>query len=963
VGTSDDDLIELAGAILDGSAVDWGTVETDPDVDPDLLHQLRIVADLAQVHRSDPIAHTRRDHPALAGVDPSALPQWGPLLVLERVGHGSFGDVFRAWDTRLEREVALKLIEATGRPEEPLAAIDEGRLLARIRHPNVLAVYGAERIGPQVGIWTEFIHGRTLAQILAAEGPFTSAAAAAIGVEICSALDAVHAAGLLHRDIKAQNVMREDGGRIVLMDFGAGAEHAVEGSGAGRTVAGTPLYVAPELLGSGRPTPQSDVYSVGILLFHLVTGSFPVNGRSLEEVAKRHSNDARLALSRARPSLPRDFVAIVNRAIEPDPSRRFNTARLLRDALAASTGDLPEDATPSSRRPVWVAGGVAVALCAAILVLGAEGGLLTRVNRRFDAGQGLAGATPMSMRRVATPAMGLNRAGTPSFDGRLYSNADINLDLQVFDLASGVSRRLTDRQQAKEMAEFSAVSPEGSQVAYSWLTSADAYELRLVGVEDRQSRVLVPAGRVLNIIPIEWSRDASAVLCLVHQARGHFQMGLVSVATGALRIISDFGPNQPQHMTLSKDGRFVAYDFPASAGERDIVIQSVDGSVRHLLISHPADDVSPVWTPDGRHLLFLSNRSGTYDGWIVETANGSAVGEPAMVVRNVGEVVMAGFTSAGALYYWRRSGDMDVFTRSIDAGTAGRAERVPSRIQGANSAPAWSPDGRFLAYLSRRDPEGSAARSIVVIHPLSGGRDREIPIALKTVGPAVLRWSPDGHEILLSGQDDEGHTGAFVLQTAYGVVRPAIVAVDGSPNEAVRGAHWWIDGRSIAWISGDRIVVGQPGAHDARVVYRPGTGTHPLRLDNFEISPDRRSLAMAGWLDGTDPLEGVLLIAPIGGVPYELLRTTSPAMVSLQGWSPDGRSLLVTRRDSRNPAPHSLWRVWLDGTARDTGVRIPGFTQVNRVQIDPRGVRIAYAADQVRWEIWVLEHFLPDSAQ
>ena len=130
--------------------------------------------------------------------------------------------MFRAWDTRLEREVALKLIDATS----PVLAIEEGRLLARVRHPNVVDVYGAERLGSQIGIWTEFIRGKTLEQVLALEGPFLAADATAIGAPVCSALSAVHDAGLLHRDIKAQNVMREDGGRIVLMDFGAGREIA-----------------------------------------------------------------------------------------------------------------------------------------------------------------------------------------------------------------------------------------------------------------------------------------------------------------------------------------------------------------------------------------------------------------------------------------------------------------------------------------------------------------------------------------------------------------------------------------------------------------------------------------------------------------------------------------------------------------------------------------------------------------
>src|SRR5207244_2811767 len=102
------------------------------------------------------------------------------------------------------------------------SVIDEGRLLARIRHPNVVTVHGADRIDGRVGLWMEYIHGRTLERSLAEQGPFSAPEAGEIGIQVCRALAAVHQAGLLHRDIKAQNVMREDGGRLVLMDFGAG---------------------------------------------------------------------------------------------------------------------------------------------------------------------------------------------------------------------------------------------------------------------------------------------------------------------------------------------------------------------------------------------------------------------------------------------------------------------------------------------------------------------------------------------------------------------------------------------------------------------------------------------------------------------------------------------------------------------------------------------------------------------
>lgn len=196
---------------------------------------------------------------------------WGPLVILEKVGRGSFGDVYRAWDPRLQREVALKLIAE--QDDATSVAVEEGRLLARVRHPNVLTVHGAERIGGRTGIWMEYFRGETLAVEVGRRGPLPADDAARIGADVCAALAAVHAAGVIHRDVKATNVMRDSTGRIVLGDFGAGAELAEDTGEAGPQIAGTPLYLAPEVLQNRTATVASDLYSVGVLLYFLVTGT------------------------------------------------------------------------------------------------------------------------------------------------------------------------------------------------------------------------------------------------------------------------------------------------------------------------------------------------------------------------------------------------------------------------------------------------------------------------------------------------------------------------------------------------------------------------------------------------------------------------------------------------------------------------------------------------------------------
>jgi serine/threonine-protein kinase len=144
----------------------------------------------------------------------------------------------------------------------------------------------------------------------------------------------VHAAGLVHRDVKPHNVMREDSGRVVLMDFGAGIELEDLTDGPQRRYVGTPLYMAPELFDRQRPSPQTDLYSLGILLYHLVTGIYPLEGESPTAVHVKHLQGERLRLRDVRPDLPTEFVRIVERAVDPDPAKRYATAGELEADLA-----------------------------------------------------------------------------------------------------------------------------------------------------------------------------------------------------------------------------------------------------------------------------------------------------------------------------------------------------------------------------------------------------------------------------------------------------------------------------------------------------------------------------------------------------------------------------------------------------------------------------------------------------
>jgi TolB-like protein/Tfp pilus assembly protein PilF len=368
-------LVELAEAVADGRVIDWDSEELSARTPEEraVVHHLRLLAGVAGVHRStitsplDPDDLLDAAHEITSGT-------WGPLEIKECIGGGSFGMVYRAWDPRLARDVALKLLRRQTDAAQASVIIEEGRMLARIHHPHVITVYGASRYADRVGIWMEYIRGRTLERVIAEDGTMGAREAALIGSELCSALAAVHGQGVVHRDIKAHNVMREEGGRLVLMDFGAGEDPfapARPGS-----IAGTPLYMAPELFTGSKATPASDLYSLGVLLFRLVTGKYPVNGKSVDQVRLAHEGNERLHLRDVRPDLPPGFVKAVERALAPNPAQRFDSAGAFEAALgtevlsdSARSGEIVAVAPKRSWNNVSIAAVLAAVVVAAVFVV------------------------------------------------------------------------------------------------------------------------------------------------------------------------------------------------------------------------------------------------------------------------------------------------------------------------------------------------------------------------------------------------------------------------------------------------------------------------------------------------------------------------------------------------------------------------------------------------------------------
>lgn len=327
-GRDQDDLVRLASKILDGEKVDWDAETERTPALADEIRDLRWIASIAQVRGSAPAL------PPEAPLAPGDA--WGTLRIVERIGRGAAGDVYRAFDPALGREVALKIwredavYRTTG---------TEARHLRKVRHARVVQVLGAERHDGLAGMWTDFLEGRNLEEVLRERGPLGVEEACVVGAGVCEALEAVHASHMVHRDVKTSNVMCLADETVVLIDFGSAKELPGGVPAPTERIRGTPVSTAPELLkGETDVAPSADLYSLGVLLYRLVSGANPIEARHYGELLDRLEARQRVPLSERVPGCDPAYLAIVERAMAWAPADRPASAAEVREALLRIPG-------------------------------------------------------------------------------------------------------------------------------------------------------------------------------------------------------------------------------------------------------------------------------------------------------------------------------------------------------------------------------------------------------------------------------------------------------------------------------------------------------------------------------------------------------------------------------------------------------------------------------------------------
>ena len=612
-------------------------------------------------------------------------------------------------------------------------------------------------------------------------------------------------------------------------------------------------------------------------------------------------------------------------------------------------------------------------------------------------------AGAMSSRRVWTLPGSAVVYGTVSHDGRYLPYSDWavpggNGELFLHDMTTGVDRRITHEVEefASEFAWDVTFSPDDTQLAYAW-SNGKHHELRIIGLQTSavsRPRVLFSNPKVPRIAPGDWSADGQWLAVRLTGQDKTEQIGVVAIKDGSLRVLRSQPRSDSSRLFFSPDSRYLAYDLPGkdSGTRRDVFVLAVDGSREIPAVVHPADDALMGWSPDGRQLLFTSDRTGSRGLWALAFVDGKSQGAPEQIKADIAGGSM-GLTSRGALYLLVHHSNFTGVIRSDIQAAAFDFEKgqflskptlAVETFVGANNFPAWSPDGKSLAFLSGR--AGGRSGYVIMILSPDTGQLRElhlqVNISIMAAWSQLMRWSPDGLSLAVPATDVQGRQGLFRIDATTGEASPIVLGSPGptgggtpTPSRALNPV-WAPDGRKIYYLRFDPgdgftvVIERELSSGNEKEVIRRSRRAIPMDVD---LSPDGRYWAAldGDWFVGSPAEPGVtrkwsvLLIPASGGEPKELMRGESHGAGVLM-WAPDSRSCYVYSIKDKSTGAREVWRVGIDGTepqrlGLDVGVLGNPATSDQRLHPHPDGRWVAFASAEPAKpdEVWALENFLP----
>ena len=559
--------------------------------------------------------------------------------------------------------------------------------------------------------------------------------------------------------------------------------------------------------------------------------------------------------------------------------------------------------------------------------------IVAQARVRLTALGGPGGAGGLITRRILTDASGVGEVLTG--DGKFIRGLDRETgDVFQFEVASGRTSRIKNGgpwSDTEKTLEEQAFSRDGKQIAYNAEVLSDAKDwfipLRIRNMDGSGVRTLF-SEKNSYVSPLDWSPDAGSILALLDRNKA-VALTVISTADGSVRILKSIAPGGVSfyRARFSPDGRFVAFSLvrEGSPPHCDVFLMTADGRNEVVVAGHSAEDQLLGWTPDGRSLLFLSDRSGTWDIWTARITGGKQQGEPELLKKDFGYCVVLGFAPDGSLYYKTDTYLGGLYNGAVDLET-GKVlvppAPVSTRYTGPPVQPTWSPDGRNLAYISFRghiDP----GNLILTIRSAATGEERFLSPHLR--GVHQISWAPDGRSIIALG----------LTGTQIGIFR-----IDVETSEITKLADGGLaprlcpDGKTLVFVKGGPMITKRnlDTGEESEVVKIKGL--------NYDLSPDGREVVFQ--VDGA-----VKTVSLNGGEPRELFRGSAAD----SRWTRDGRYIIVR-------ASGTLWRVPAQGgTPLKLELSVP---KMQFFTLHPDNRRFAFSVNEgARSELWVMENFLP----
>ena len=570
----------------------------------------------------------------------------GPYEITADLGEGGMGEVYRATDTKLKREVALKLLpEAFIEDPERLARFErEAQLLAQLHHPNIASIFGLEESDGVRALVMELVEGPTLAERLDS-GPLPLEECLLVARQIAEALEAAHEKGIVHRDLKPANVKLRPDGTVKVLDFGLAKAWESESAGSGLSLSptvtshhtragvilGTAAYMSPEQA-RGKPVDKrADIWAFGVVLYEMITGRHLFDGETVSDVLANVLK-SEIPLQAMSDLTPVPVRELLRRCLERNLRNRLHDIADARIVLQELLEGGLEDAAPApqaapqtsrfGRWPGWAAAFALGAALAAALFLMREP---DRAATRSD--------IPRASFRQLTFLAGAEATPALAPDGESFAFVKkVGGQSDIFLQRVGGSNAVNLTSSCPGDDEEPAFSPDGRQIAYH--SECAGGGVFVMGATGESSRKVTDVGH-----NPAWSPDGFELAVADEQVGLPFGRGTTShlwavrIETGQRRLLSAHDAVQP---SWSPDGRRVAFwGLHSDSSARDLYTVAADGSQSgaHAAVAVLDDapvDWSPVWAAGGRALLFASTRGGTMNLWriSVDPASGRPSGEP-----------------------------------------------------------------------------------------------------------------------------------------------------------------------------------------------------------------------------------------------------------------------------------------------------------------------------------------------